>query len=184
MFTYLVAAIPFGLIVAKSKGIDLRTVGSGNIGSTNVYRALGIKYAVIVFILDSIKGAIPTYLAIYFIDNPWVHVAIGAIAIVGHSLSCFVKFKGGKGAATAIGVIIALGPSVSVITILLAIVMIAITRIVSLTTITCSVLTPLLFYIFDYPLEYTLSLAVIAMFIIARHRANIVRLIQNKENKI
>ena len=115
LFSYFISAIPFGVIVSRLKGINLRSVGSGNIGATNVYRALGLKYAIIVFLLDGIKGFIPTYIAINIFSQSWIHVCIGCLTILGHSLSCFVKFKGGKGAATGIGVLVALSPLVSII---------------------------------------------------------------------
>ena len=182
--SYLISAIPFGVVVSKLKGVDLRTVGSGNIGATNVYRALGIKYAALVFLLDGIKGWGPTYFAVTFVEQPWIHVCIGFISIIGHSLSCFVRFKGGKGAATGIGVIFALSPLVALIVSVLAAFIIFVTRYVSLATILCSMLTPLLFYFFYYPLSYIVFLLVISLFIVYRHKSNISRLLKGQENKI
>lgn len=182
--TYVVSAIPFGLLVAKAKGVDLRKVGSGNIGATNVYRALGKKYAAVVFLLDSIKGAIPVWLAMQLFESEWLHITIAALAIGGHSLSCFVNFKGGKGAATAIGVMLALSPPITVVIICIAVILIYFSGYVSLTTIACAAITPLLFYIFKYPLTYTYSFAVIAAFIIYRHKSNIGRLLKGQEHKI
>jgi acyl phosphate:glycerol-3-phosphate acyltransferase len=184
LISYFVSAIPFGVVVSKLKGVDLSTIGSGNTGATNVYRALGIKYAVIVFLLDGIKGWGATYLAINIIEQSWAHVCIGFIAIIGHSLSCFVKFKGGKGAATGIGVIFALSPLIGLIVSILAALIIYVTRYVSLATILCSLGTPVLFYVLDYPLAYTIFLLVICFFIVYRHKSNISRLLKGKENKI
>ncbi len=182
--TYLIAAIPFGIVISRLKGINLREVGSGNIGATNVYRALGWKYALAVFLLDGFKGWLPTFLIIQWESVTWLHITIGFIAIVGHSLSCFVKFKGGKGAATGIGVILALSPKICFIVILIAFGLIFWKRYVSLATIVCSLITPALFYYFKYPIPYTLFLLLISVFIIVRHQANIIRLIRGTENKI
>ena len=146
--TYLIAAIPFGIVISRLKGINLREVGSGNIGATNVYRALGWRYALGVFLLDGFKGWLPTFLIIQWESVTWLHITIGFIAIVGHSLSCFVKFKGGKGAATGIGVILALSPKICCIVILIAFGLIFWKRYVSLATIVCSLITPALFYYF------------------------------------
>ena len=182
--TYVISAIPFGVVVSRLKGVDLRQVGSGNIGATNVYRALGIKVAAFVFLLDAIKGFIPTFISMQLFSDAWVHVVVGCVSIVGHSLSCFVKFKGGKGAATGIGVLVALSPVISVGIILLAAAIIKWTRYVSLATILCSVVTPILFYSLKYPNEYVLFLIIICLFIILRHKSNIERLLKGQENKI
>ncbi len=181
--SYVLGALPFSLIVSRIKGIDLRKVGSGNLGATNVYRAMGFKYALVVFLLDAIKGYIPTHIALNLTD-PSMHILVGFMAIVGHSLSPFVKFKGGKGAATGIGVLMAISPDVCSIVALIAIAMIAIFRYVSLATILCSLLTPLLLWGFGYPIEYVTFVGIISAFIIVRHRPNIQRLLTGQENKV
>ncbi len=182
--TYFIAAIPFGLLVARLKNINLREIGSGNIGATNVYRAMGAKYGILVFIFDAIKGGIPTYVATLVDPNPLFHILIGAIAVTGHSLSCYVKFKGGKGVATGAGVIIALSPIIGLVMIILAAILIYVTRYVALTSIVCAIATPLLFYILKYPLAYVGMFAAIGIFIIVRHRSNIERLLKGTENKV
>jgi glycerol-3-phosphate acyltransferase PlsY len=183
LFTYFLGAIPFSAWVAQVKGIDLRNVGSGNYGATNVFRALGFKYALLVFILDMTKGYIPTLLALQS-DSTWFHIGIGALAIIGHSFSPFVKFRGGKGAATGLGVLLGLSPAVFGSIFAVAIIGIFITRYVAPVTILCSLLAPLLFYLLDYPESYIIFTSCIAVFIIWRHKANIQRLIQGKENRI
>lgn len=182
--TYFIAAIPFGLLVARLKNINLREIGSGNIGATNVYRAMGAKYGILVFIFDAVKGGIPTYVATLVDPNPLFHILIGAIAVTGHSLSCYVKFKGGKGVATGAGVIIALSPIIGLVMIILAAILIYVTRYVALTSIVCAIATPLLFYILKYPLAYVGMFAAIGIFIIVRHRSNIERLLKGTENKV
>ena len=182
--TYLLASIPFGLIIASYKNIDLRKVGSGNIGATNVYRALGKTYAFVVFCLDALKGWIPTFLTITFFENPWHHVLVAVITIVGHSLSCFVKFKGGKGVATGFGVVLAFSPIVAGVIFTLALLFIYITRYVALVSLVCAVITPLCFYLLGYPFPYVVLFVIVGLLIIVRHYKNIFRLISGTENKI
>jgi acyl phosphate:glycerol-3-phosphate acyltransferase len=182
--TYVIAAIPFGLIIAAIKKVDLRSVGSGNIGATNVYRAMGKKYALLVFFLDAAKGWLPTWGALLYFENPWNHVVIGIIAILGNSLSCFAKFRGGKGVATGLGVIMGLSPMIATSVLIMAASLIYITRYVALTSIVCAIITPVLFYSLNYPGPYILMLACIGTIIAIRHYTNIIRLIQGKENKI
>ncbi|RAP28313.1 acyl-phosphate glycerol 3-phosphate acyltransferase [Candidatus Marinamargulisbacteria bacterium SCGC AG-343-D04] len=182
--TYLLASIPVALLVASKKNVDLRKIGSGNLGATNVYRALGIKYALLVFFLDALKGAIPTYVAIQLFNDPLIHISIGLVAILGHSLSCFVKFKGGKGVATGVGVLCALSVKLGLGIFISAILIIKITRYVSLASIVCSIAAPLLFYVCGYPKEYVIMLTVISGLIVLRHRSNIHRLIKGTENKV
>jgi acyl phosphate:glycerol-3-phosphate acyltransferase len=184
LIAYLLGAIPFGLLVCKLKGHDLRKTGSGNIGATNVYRGLGFKYAFLVFCLDSFKGYLPVYLSFFLSDQPYVHISIGFISIIGHSLTIFAGFKGGKGAATGLGVLLALAPDVFMILFVLAILLIFGTKYVSVATISCSVLAPILLLILDYPEVYVFFIGIICLFIIWRHKANIERLLKGQENKI
>lgn len=182
--TYFISSISFALIAGKLKHINLREVGSGNLGATNVYRALGIKYAVLVFVLDAAKGFLPTFMAMYLFENYVIHVAVGLVSILGHSLSIYVKFKGGKGVATGLGVVMALNPLVATILAFGGIGSIWITRYVAPVSIVCSIVAPILFYIFQSPIEYTLFICLIAGVIVVRHKDNIIRLIQGKENKL
>jgi acyl phosphate:glycerol-3-phosphate acyltransferase len=184
ILAYLLGAIPFALLTCKLKGIDLRAVGSGNLGATNVYRAAGLPLAIFVFILDALKGFIPTYLALNISENPWTHIGIGAMAIIGHSLSPFVKFKGGKGAATGMGVLLAISPDVLGIIAIMAVLGISITRYVSLTTLICCIAAPILLVLLGYPNAYSYCVAVISLFVIWRHKPNIIRLINGQEHKI
>jgi len=184
IFAYFVGAIPFALIIAKAKKVDLRSVGSGNIGATNLYRAVGLKYGLVCFLLDLSKGFLPTYLAMAYFSSPIIHVGIGFVAIVGHSLTVFAKFKGGKGAATGLGVLLAISLNVFAILFIVGVCVIALTRMVAPATILCSLLAPILLYGLRYPVEYTAFVGVIALFIIVRHRANIIRILQRKENKV
>lgn len=182
---YFLGAIPFSYLIAKQKGVDLRHIGSGNLGSTNAYRALGLVPALVIFVLDALKGGIPTWLAMmYFPEQPLIHVGVGVTAIVGHSLSIFVKFKGGKGAATGIGVLAVLSPITFFIIFPLAVILILLTRYVAPVTLFCCVLTPILMWQFNAPLEYVSVVATICILIIIRHKANILRLINGREHRL
>lgn len=181
---YLLGAIPFSLIVARFKHVDLRKSGSGNLGATNVYRVLGIWYGVGVFLLDVLKGYLPTYFASYMFEDPTLYIIVGGMAIVGHVYTVFAHFKGGKGAATGVGVLFALSPDVMILLALIAAAIIYFTRYVALATVVCVVLVPILMFLFDYPNTYVLVTAVLASLVIYKHTGNIQRLMQGKENKV
>jgi acyl phosphate:glycerol-3-phosphate acyltransferase len=185
LFAYIVGAIPFSVIVSRIKGIDLTKVGSGNYGATNVYRAMGISYAVLVFFLDALKGFIPVTIALNLTDHSGtLPLIVGLITIIGHVLSLFVKFKGGRGVAPSVGVLMALSPDVCVIAVVVGVAMILITRIVSLSNIITSIAVPVLLYFFSYPIEYVEFFGIISALIIIKHRANIIRLIKGNENRV
>jgi len=104
---YLVGSIPVGYLLARSKGVEIRSVGSGNIGATNAMRALGTGWGIFVGVLDGLKGALPALAALYL--SPWPGV-VGAVAVLGHIFSPWLKFRGGKGVATTLGVFLVLAP--------------------------------------------------------------------------
>ncbi len=182
--SYLIGSIPFGLIVSRLKGVDIRQHGSGNIGATNVFRTMGWPYGGLVFLLDALKGYGPTILALAMTEHAIVHISIGLLTVLGHSLTVFARFRGGKGAATGLGVLLALSPDVFLIVFLTAIGLIALTKYVAPTTLVCSLLTPILLYFFDYPTVYVSAMGIMAVFIFIRHRDNIKRLLRGEENKI
>lgn len=182
--TYFIAAIPFGLLVSNAIGVDLRKIGSGNIGATNVYRGCGLKWAIVVFICDGLKGFGPVYVATLLWQDPLFHLAIGLVSVVGHSLSCFVQFKGGKGVATGLGVVFGLSPIIGLILMGVGVSSILLTRYVAPTSIVCSIIAPFLFYLWGYPLVYVAFFVIISLLIIIRHIDNIKRLFKGNENKI
>ncbi|MEK9657933.1 MAG: glycerol-3-phosphate 1-O-acyltransferase PlsY [bacterium] len=184
LLSYFLGALPFGLILSKLKGIDIRKVGSGNIGATNVYRNMGKTYGILVFILDALKGWFPTYLALQLTQNPWLHISIGIIAIVGHSFSIFVTFKGGKGVATAGGMLLALDPLVFLIIFPSTIIAIKLCNYVAPCSIAAAIITPLLLWVFKNPNAYIIPTSILSFMIILKHKSNIIRLIQGKENKL
>ena len=184
VIAYFMGAIPFASIISKVKGVDLRKQGSGNAGATNVLRVMGWKFALPVFLLDGLKGWIPTTIAINFIVAPEIHVLTGFIAVLGHSLSVFIRFKGGKGAATGLGVLLALSPDVFCIVFVLAISLISVFRYVAPVTILCSIVAPIAMIALDYPKEYVGFICIISALIIIRHQSNIKRMLKGEENKI
>src|SRR3954452_9358442 len=101
LLSYLLGAVPFGYVIAKLRGVDIFTAGSGNIGATNVGRVLGRKFGLLVFVLDFLKGAVPTAVVRHVLpDEPWAAVAAGLAAFVGHMFPVYLRFRGGKGVAT------------------------------------------------------------------------------------
>lgn len=182
--TYLIGGIPFGyLFVRIFKGIDVRTVGSGNIGATNVYRAGGIWIALLTGVFDVLKGFLPTYFALKLFGINFAAVT-GVVAILGHSFTIYMKFKGGKGVATTVGAFLALSPIGVGIGILTWIVILLITRIVSVSSLVAVTVGGL--YIFSSTTSYVLKLIIVfAVFVIfIRHKSNIKRLMSGEEPKI
>ena len=184
LFSYLLGSIPTSYLVSRLKGIDLLTVGSGNLGATNVYRALGFKLALFVFFCDLLKGFIPAYLAVSFEFSPLLHILVGVFSVLGHSCSIFMRFKGGKGVATALGVILSINYNVFVILFLMGILLIKLTSTVSLVSILGAILFPILLIIFQLSLVYIVFACFLSIYIIYLHRLNILRLLKGTENKI
>lgn len=181
--SFLLGSVPFGLLIARQKGIDIRSVGSGNIGATNVWRALGAGPGSIVLLLDIIKGCLPAFLGkILLHDESW-SFGLGLTAVLGHTFSPFLKFKGGKGIATGCGALLGSNPLVGGVCLAVFGVMLAITRYVSLSSI-CAVLTlTALGFVLKLPLFVSASYAVMAAFIIFKHRDNVKRLFNGTERK-
>ena len=183
--SYLLGSIPNGLIFGKLLwNVDLRQHGSHNIGATNAWRTLGRVPGLLIFLLDFLKGYLAVWLALHFIGTPGSMVLAGIIAIAGHSCSIFLRFKGGKGVATGLGVIAMLMPPITCIVFLVWLAIVLTTRYVSLGSIVASALVPLLAWLFYEPWEYILLGLLAAVFIIVRHRTNIDRLMRGTENKI
>jgi glycerol-3-phosphate acyltransferase PlsY len=198
---YLLGSIPFGVLIAKAHGKDLRSIGSGNIGATNVSRALGRKWAYICFALDVLKGLTPM-LVTMLIAKPdsvltlWLWLAVGCAAILGHIFPIYLKFKGGKGVATSFGVALGLWPYYTVCVLfafLVWVVVVLIWRYVSLASIAASV-TFILGLIAAIILKSNWEFAnlwpilitaiAIPVMVIVRHRENIKRLLDGTESKI
>ena len=188
IFAYLIGSIPTGYIIVKAKtGKDIRTIGSGSTGATNVKRVLGKKWFFTVMILDAIKGMIPVLLTKYLIlgDSIGLLAVIAAVTvIIGHSKPVFLKFKGGKSVASGIGTIYALNFIAGIILTVIWCIITYFTKYVSVGSIIAILTAPFIMYFLDSPVAYTIYCALAAIYIIYLHRENIKRLIQGNENKV
>ena len=183
---YLIGSIPTSYLAGRlGAGIDLRKHGSKNLGATNVYRLLGWKYAVPVGLFDIMKGAVPVALLGPRVSpEPWVPLALGGAAVLGHVFSVFVKFRGGKGVATATGVVLALAPAALGLSIVVWAVALAATGYVSLASILGAAAFPAAVRMTEPHDGYTLALGVaLAALIVFTHRNNISRLASGRENR-
>ena len=181
---YLAGSIPFGVVVARAKGIDLRQVGSGNIGATNVARALGKGWAIAVLLGDAAKGFVPLWLG-RRLGFPAATIALaGLAAIVGHMFTLFLRGRGGKGVATSLGVALALSPLAALLGFAVYLALFAATRLSSLGSL-LGVWTFSLFFTFhDAPPAPLVGLALGgAALVTLRHRQNIGRLVRGEEKR-
>lgn len=182
---YLVGSVPFGFLIGKMRGVDVRTVGSKNIGATNVFRTVGKKWGLLAFLCDFLKGFLPTFAAKTFAAGAeWLPIAVGLSCVVGHTLTVFMKFRGGKGVATAFGMLVALMPGLVGIAFLVFIALFASTNYISLGS--CGAATFLAVSVWFYPAIVAVKVIVslIGIFVVVKHKSNISRLLKGTENKI
>jgi glycerol-3-phosphate acyltransferase PlsY len=181
---YVIGSIPFSYLVPKLLGnIDIRKHGSGNTGTTNVVRTLGLKIGLIAFVGDFLKGLIPSLIGLTLYGGLGGIIA-GGFAVIGHCYSVWLKFNGGKGIATSAGVMAIIFPILFPILLIIQFSIIFATRLMSLASISSAVLLPILTY-FIYPsLSQRVFAILLGAFVIYRHRANLSRLINGTENKI
>ncbi len=191
IFAYFLGSVPNALWVGKLfKRIDVREHGSKNAGATNAARVLGAKLGFLVLFLDVLKGVIPTFLALKIttLQNMTNIVGIdpiivGLIAILGHTFSVFLKFKGGKGVATTLGVFLVLAPKAILVLFIIFMVLFAVFRYVSLSSIVSAASLPLFVYLIYKNIPLTIVSLALGLVIIVKHKSNIVRLISGTENK-
>lgn len=185
---YLIGSIPTGYLIVKTKtGQDIRTIGSGSTGATNVKRVLGKKWFFIVMALDALKGALPVLLAAKFAGGALGGLApvLAAVAVlIGHSKSIFLGFQGGKSVASGVGTILALNWMVGLGIALIWSVITYSTKYVSVGSIIALAVSPILMFLFNAPIAYVAYCAIGAFYIIYLHRTNIQRLIAGNENKV
>lgn len=183
---YLLGAVPFGLLFSRLLGdVDVRSVGSGNIGATNVLRAAGKKAAILTLLADAAKGVVPVLMASRLSPEAFLPAAAGIAAIVGHNFPVYLRFKGGKGVATSFGVALAMSPQIGTICLAVWLVSALVWRFSSLAALVAFAVYPLITFAVrsgDRP-QAVLSLAVFAL-IYVRHRENIKRLLAGTEPKI
>jgi acyl phosphate:glycerol-3-phosphate acyltransferase len=180
---YLLGSIPTGLLLGKLAGIDVRKEGSGNIGATNLYRTVGRKVGMLTLVGDCLKGMIPVLLAKHY-ALPIEYVAwIGLAAFCGHVFSLFLRFKGGKGVATALGVFLALSPLAVCIVLGVFIVLMLKWRYVSLGSVAAAAVMPLAIMLMGSDRSLVIVTMIIAVIVIAKHHENIKRLLAGTENR-
>ncbi|RCJ28055.1 acyl-phosphate glycerol 3-phosphate acyltransferase [Nostoc minutum NIES-26] len=202
LVAYLLGSFPTGYIAVKQlKGIDIREIGSGSTGATNVLRTLGKGPGAFVLVLDCLKGVLAIALAYWLFNfassqnlipptvdvklwQPWIVTLIGLAAILGHSKSIFLGFTGGKSVATSLGILLAMSWQVGLATAGVFAVVVAISRIVSLSSIAGAIVVSIFMVIFHLPLPYVLFGVVGGLYVILRHRTNIERLLAGTEPKI
>ena len=197
LVAYLLGSIPTGYLVAKSRGIDIRTVGSGNIGATNVFRTLGKPAGIFVLAVDALKGFVSCYwvgpllhrmLVGGLEDDSAVHeflkITGGLFAILGHNYTCWLKFKGGKGIATSAGVVLGLLPGAFAVSFGVWVLTFFITRYVSVASIAGAFVLPFAAWFFGRSTRMMVVAAIIGALAIYKHRSNIQRLLNGTENRV
>jgi len=185
IFAYLLGSIPTGLLLSKAlAGVDPRQKGSRNIGATNVMRTVGKALGAVTLIGDVLKGLIPVLLALWLgREQAWV-AAVALAAFLGHCFPIYLRFKGGKGVATAVGIFLPVAPLAVLMAIVVFATGVAITRMVSVGSIAAAGAIPLLIWLRGYPVSFILLGICVGAIIIYRHKENIQRLLMGKENKL
>ena len=186
---YLFGSFPSGYLAGKiSKGIDIRSIGSGSTGATNVLRHIGKRAAITVFLIDVLKGVLSILVAKYFLLNDSWQVAIGLSTLIGHIWPVWLNWRGGKAVATGLGIFLGLSWQVGLATLFVFIVMISLFRIVSLASVSAAFSLPLIMFLSFKDSDISLPFLVISLLamtlVIWRHRENIIRLIKGNEPKI
>ena len=181
IFSYLLGSIPTGYIIGTLAGIDIRKVGSGNVGATNVARTVGKTKGLLTLTADVAKGFIPVFVALRFGLSNTAVASVGVAAFLGHLYPVFLKFQGGKGVATALGVLLALAPMATLVLVAVFGVVVFFSRIASVSSIAAAVAAPITLWSFSYPPTIVAMSVFLAVMIILRHRGNIRRLFAGTE---
>lgn len=190
LLAYLFGSLPIGLLVGRMvKGIDVRDYGSGNIGASNVWRIMGPLWGTAVFLFDFCKGYFPTVLTTRLAEHnsgitPWLPVVVGLAAILGHNFSPFLRFKGGKGVATSLGVVFGLSPTAAAVGFAVWGLCLLVTRYISVSSMIAAVVTSGVLIFFHHDLPHILFAILVALFVVLKHRPNIARLQAGTEPKV
>ena len=195
IIAYLLGSISFSVIISKKMaGFDVREKGSGNAGSTNVLRTVGKKAAIITLICDCLKGVVAVLIGLLAsklvqgTDSSLLVQLAGIAVVVGHTFPIFFKFKGGKGVATSLGVLLIINWKIGLICLVFALVVMALTRFVSLASVATAILLPILTVCIDTnapaPGNYVIFGIILAVLVVFNHRSNVKRLLEGKENKL
>ncbi|MGA1863631.1 MAG: glycerol-3-phosphate 1-O-acyltransferase PlsY [bacterium] len=182
---FLIGGIPSGLLMGRLfSGADLRKSGSRNIGATNAFRVLGIMPGLLTLICDLLKGYLPLLILNAIIPNRLLLIFLGLATIIGHDFSPYLKFKGGKGVATSLGVFLFFSPMAILISLIFWIVVVALIRIVSLASIGAGLILPVTIYFMDYPRPVFIAAVFACFLLIFRHKKNIERLCRGEEKRL
>ena len=183
LVAYLLGAIPFAYFAGRLKNIDIRRHGSGNMGTTNAFRLLGAKAGVAVLIGDALKGALAAWLG-YKVFGPWGGISGGLLAMAGHSWNPFFGFRpSGKGVASGLGIISVLMPKITLLALALFLLVVILTRYVSLGSIVAASTVAFSVFIFSQPLPYQVFGVVAGTVVVVRHRTNFQRILKGTEHK-
>lgn len=181
---YVLGAVPVGYLAGRAFGVDVRRVGSGNIGTANVLRAAGKWAAVLTLFGDMLKGFVPVVLATILVEDEWLHAAVALAAVVGHCWPVFLLFRGGKAVATGAGTSIGLAPVVGLGLFAFWWAVVLVSRYTSLGAIAVMVVSPFAFALTGQPLPYVLYTVVGGLLVLYRHRENARALWRGTERKV
>jgi len=181
IFAYLLGSVPTGYLMGVWRGVDVRAAGSGNIGATNVARLVGNRQGILTLAADVAKGFTPVFAAVQLGFAPAAAALVGTAAFLGHLYPVFLKFQGGKGVATALGVFVGLAPLATLVLIVIFAAVALTSRIVSLSSMVAALAAPVTLWYFSYPPPVVGLSALIASMIILRHRDNLRRLLAGTE---
>ena len=183
LLAYLCGSIPFGMLLAKTQNIDIREHGSGNIGATNVTRIIGKKLGFITLIGDVLKGWVIVFLASQWFEKPIFIALAGFMVFFGHLYSIFLRFKGGKGVATGLGVFSFIMPLPTLFSSGIFVLSLKVSGYVSLSSILAAISLPILGIFFKIPLPYIYLASIVGLFTLQKHHENIIRIVQGTEAK-
>lgn len=183
-FGYLVGSVPFAYLLARRRGIDLRLVGSGNVGATNVLRTSGAAQAVVAMCLDAAKGAIAVLVVAACTSGPATPVAGGLAAVIGHIYPVWLRFRGGKGVATAAGVFAVLAPLALAIAAGVFVLAVSVARYISVGSMAGAIALAVSAAASEVPRAVAVGAAIAALIIIHRHRGNLARLLSGTERRV
>lgn len=181
---FLMGSIPFGMVFAGARGVDLRRTGSGNIGATNVLRSAGKGAALMTLLADILKGTAAVAAGKIFGLGPLYEGLMGLSAIAGHDFSVFLRFRGGKGVATSVGVMLIYAPPAGILTIILWLAAVGVSRYSSLGALVSFALLPATMVVTGYAGEKLVLSVIISLLLIARHAGNIKRLLNKTERRV
>jgi glycerol-3-phosphate acyltransferase PlsY len=184
LIAYLLGAVPTGYILGSLAGVDVRKAGSGNVGATNVARVVGKRHGIFTLIADVAKGFVPVLIALNLNFSPLATASVGIAAFLGHLYPVFLRFKGGKGVATALGVLLALAPWATLGLILVFAAVLLAARAVSLSSMIAAAVAPFVLWLSSHPPTYVWMSFLMAAMIVLRHRENIQRLLSGTEPKL